>query len=227
MWLRRFLDRVRRVAPASDTGRQHKRILDVLLSRSAYDDDREFLDAILAAVRPDSMLEEGTLRALISHLRGHYGQEFDKIGDSMDEHLEFWKTLAEEFDSALARACYADTLLLARREEEAMELFLRTFEDQPTLLYEFGGDLYDVARSQGEPTWLRYRLACLKAALADYQDSSDDDYIREIYSELLEEYASHEPAMAQIRPLGQTIDDAVERGTLPRAMVRRGASRRE
>ena len=73
----------------------------------------------------------------------------------------------------------------------------------------------------------RYRLACLQAALADYQDSSDDDYIREIYSELLEEYAGDEPAMSQIRPLGTIIDEAVASGSLPRAMVRRGASRHD
>jgi hypothetical protein len=227
MWLKRLLHRVRTVAPPAAPGKRQQKILDILLNRSVYDTEAEFLATVLSALRRDSPLEEETLRVLMTHLRGHYGQEYSKIGDAMDEHLAFWQTVADEFGTPLARACYADTLLLARREDEAMELFLATFADQPTLLYEFGGDLYDVARSIGEPTWLRYRLACLQAALSDYQDSTDDDYIREIYSELLEEYAGDAAAMTQIRPLGAIIDAAVEQGTLPRALVRRGVSRHD
>lgn len=227
MWLKRLLSRLRIVAPTSRPSAQRQRILDVLLNHSVYDDEGEFLAAVLAAVRVDPNLEEETLRALILHLRGHYGQEYTKIGDAMDEHLAFWKELAADFPSPLARACYADTLLLAQREQDAMELFLEVFTEQPGLLVEFGGDLYEVAQSLGEPTWLRYRLACLRAALADYGDTADDDYIREIYSELLEDYADDEAAMARIRPLGTAIEEAVESGALPRAMVRRGASRHD
>jgi hypothetical protein len=106
-----------------------------------------------------------------------------------------------------------------------MAQFLEVFERHPTLLYEFGGDLLDVARAMGGETWLGYQVACLRAALSDTPDTGDDDYIREIYSELLEDYAEDPAALERIRQLGKVIDAAAREGKLPRALVRRGGSR--
>lgn len=221
MWLRRFMDLVRG-RPEEKGSEQVERVRSVLLRHAAYDEESQFLRAVFEAVAGDPAIEDSTLRELVSHLRGHYGEELSRIGDDLDAHLTFWRDLAAQFDHPLAAACHADTLLLAGQHAEAMELFLAIFDRQPTLLFEFGGDLYDVARGLGGPCWLGYQLACLRAGLAE---PPDDDYVREMYSELLEDYAEDRDALARIREVGRAIDEAVIAGRLPRALVRRGASR--
>jgi hypothetical protein len=221
MWLRRFMELLRG-GPEGRGSEQVENVRSVLLRHSAYDNESQFLAAVLDALAADAQIEDETLRELIAHLRGHYGEELSRIGDDVEAHLGFWRDLAGRFDHPLAAACHADTLLLAGQHAEAMQLFLGIFDRQPTLLYEFGGDLYDVARDLGGAIWLGYQLACLRAGLAE---PPDDDYVREMYSELLEEYAGEPAALARVREVGKAIDEAVLAGRLPRALVRRGASR--
>lgn len=52
------------------------------------------------------------------------------------------------------------------------------------------------------------------------------DFIRERYSELLDEYSDDTEAIGRIRRLGRRIDSLTEAGHLPRTFMRRGPRRR-
>lgn len=126
----------------------------------------------------------------------------------------------------LARARRADGLLAAGRREEAMAEYLEVFSRDPGLVVELGAGIEQVAAELGGDVWLDFRLAGLRAALdvaASERDSdADGEWVREAYSELLEEHRDDGARLARIRDVGRLIDAAVERGDLPRALLRRG-----
>ncbi len=88
------------------------------------------------------------------------------------------------------------------------------------------GALAAAAAARGGQVWLALRLGWLRAALAEQRrrgggGGGDGDGIRELYGELLEEHRGEPAALARIREVGRLIDEAVERGDLPRALIRR------
>jgi hypothetical protein len=231
MWVRRFIDRIRGHRHEVADTEQKRRVDGLFYRRSAYDSAGEFYRALVDDLTADRTIELGTLRAIVLHLShgesaavegGVDGAGPD--GDDVEARVALWSALAERSDAPLARACLGDALLAAEQLEPGLEQLSVAFDADPSLVMEFGGDVYDVASRVGGPSWLRYQLACLRAALVEQPDD-DDDYIREIYSELLEKYAGDEPALERIRAVGKEIDAQVAAGRLPRAMVRRGASR--
>lgn len=119
-----------------------------------------------------------------------------------------------------ARLRRADALLAADRPEEAMADYLAVFARDPGLFVELGVELEQVAARIGGDVWLEYRLLGLRAALEAAGD--DGDWVREAYGELLEEHRGDPARLARIRAVGRLIDAAVERGDLPRALIRRG-----
>ena len=72
------------------------------------------------------------------------------------------------------------------------------------------------------------RLAALRAQLAALPTGDPDgdgeaaDQVREAYGELLDEYRADPASLTRIREVGRLIEQAVERGDLPRALIRRG-----
>lgn len=100
--------------------------------------------------------------------------------------------------------------------------YLAVFARDPGLLVELGGELEPVAAELGGDVWLEFRLLGLRAGLEGAPRSTDDaDWVREAYGELLEEFRGDAVRLARIRAVGRLIDAAVERGDLPRALVRR------
>lgn len=86
------------------------------------------------------------------------------------------------------------------------------------------GALAAAAAARGGEVWLALRLGWLRAALAEQRrraGDGEDDGIRELYGELLDEHRDQPAALARIREVGRLIDEAVERGDLPRALIRR------
>ena len=155
--------------------------------------------------------------AWLGHLRDRLrapGRESSRTAGAADAELH-----------ALARR--ADSLLAAGRRDEAMAQYLAVFARDPGLLVELGGELERVAAEMGGDVWLDYRLAGLRAALEqagqgdDGPDGGDADWVREVYGELLEEHRGDAAQLARIREIGRLIDAAVERGDLPRALIRR------
>jgi hypothetical protein len=72
---------------------------------------------------------------------------------------------------------------------------------------------------------LESRLAKLRAKLAAAAGANDDgeaaDVVREAYGELLDEYRGDADATSRIRDVGRLIEEAAQRGELPRALIRR------
>jgi len=240
-WLATLMDRLR-AAQGTRPGAQQRRILSIIERRDAFPDESRLLDALsaeLAAVAEPDSIEERTVELLAAHLRGPGGEGFERAGAPLARQLDFWQALARRSGSPLARACRADLLLLAGQADRALDEFLDAVEGDASLVH-FRPELEALARERAGEAHLRYRMACLRAALAGFRpdgepgdaergddpddgqdDGQDDDYVRELYGELLDEHRGDPDALARIRELGALIDQAVDRGDLPRAIVRR------
>jgi tetratricopeptide (TPR) repeat protein len=230
-WLRRLFERLGAARPPAGGGSaQAERVDRVWQGRGALGSAAALFEALRRAIG-DGPVEADALRRLADHLRGGFGSEYAARGGHVEEHIEFWRALAGRDGGAAARGFLADCLLAAGRREEAMAEFDRAFTAEPALVLEFGDELYEVAREVGGPAWVGYRLACLRVALAALgdpraRDDEDADQIREMYGELCEDHRGDPTAEARVREVGREIEAAVERGALPRALVRRTARRR-
>jgi hypothetical protein len=223
-WISRLVGRLRD-AQGEPTEVGERAVLEVLRRRGSFADEASFL-AALAGQLAGRPVAEATVECIASHLRGRAGEELDRLGPHLGAHLDFWSELARAGGSPLARACRADLLLRTGRREDALGEFLDAFELDPALAH-FQSELHDLLRAETGEARLRYRLACLRAALVgerpgDPGEGGDDgDEIRESYGDLLEEHRGDPDALARIRELGALIEEAVDRGDLPRAIVRR------
>lgn len=233
-WLSHLVDRLR--ARGDGVTPRERRVLAVLAQRAGFPDEAAFLAALRAALapelgRPDAparpdTIDEHTVEILALNLHGHDGEELDRVGAHVGDHLALWSTVVERSASHLARACRADVLLRSGDRAAALGDFLDAVEGDPGLVA-FQPDLAALAREAGGEATLRFRIAELRAALAGLasDDDDDDDRVREMYGELLEEFRAEPGAIARIREVGALIDAAVDRGELPRAIVRRGPRR--
>ena len=239
-WMTRLMDRLRAARPERP-GEQAGRVAAIVARRASFRDEAVFLEAVAAELPAGEPVEDGTVQLLVIHLRGHCGEELDRIGANAGPHVDFWAELSRRSGSQLARACHAELVLRTGDPERALEEFVAAVEAEPGLVH-FRSELSRLARERGGELWLRFRLACLSAALIglrpdgdgrrggrpgtdadrDGDDDGDDDHVRELYCELLEEHRGDPDALGRIRELGLLIDEAVDRGDLPRAIVRRG-----
>lgn len=222
-WLSHLVDRLR--ARGDGVSERERRVLAILVRRASFADEAAFLAELRAELEPEAgSIDEHTVEVLALNLRGHHGEELDRVGVHVGEHLALWSSVVERSASHLARACRADVLLLAGDRGAALADFLAAVDGDPGLVA-FQPDLAELAREEGGEARLRFRLAELRAALAGLgsdDDGDDDDRVRELYGELLEEFRADPGAIARIREVGALIDAAVDRGDLPRAIVRRG-----
>lgn len=184
---------------------QAARVKEVLLARDGYATTREWLDRVLSLLPAGAGLEQDTLGWLEQELIGGYGWEYTKVLEEYDEHTRFWRTMAERFpERPKLRGTLADTLLRAGRRDEALDQFVEAFRQEPTLVYEFGGELYDFMKEKGGEHWLEYRLTLVRAALA----SDNEEYAKEVYRRLLDEYRDDQPALKKIHALAFGKRDA-------------------
>ena len=61
-------------------------------------------------------------------------------------------------------------------------------------MYDFGGELHDFYLEEGGEYWLEYQLVLVRAALR----TGNEDYAKEVYRRLLEEYRDDEAALKKI-----------------------------
>lgn len=232
-WLTRLLERLGASRPAGPASVQAERIDAVWAGRASLASASALFEALDRAVGPGP-LDPAAVRRLAGHLRGGFGSEYAARGGHVEEHIAFWRRLADRTGHPAARGFLADCLLAAGRPGEAFDAFGQAFAVEPSLVHDFGDELEGVARSAGGAPWLDYRLACLHAALVAIDEADlvpaesppgfaedDGEEIRERYGELCEEYRADPAALSRIREVGRRIDAAVERGALPRALVRR------
>ncbi len=194
----------------------------LLLREAAYDTPEEFFAAIARAVPAGKPLPEGAARLLVTRLRGYCDGYGEQNSELLKQVEALWAELARRTDDPFVCACHAETLLARGKKHRAVQEFFRVFAQRPELLFEFGGDLPNVVAGLGEASLFEYRLLHLRALL-----ESEADDVRELYSELLDEYADDPEALARLHKIGAEIEAAVLSGKLPRALVRRGASRRD
>jgi len=162
----------------------------------------------------------------LSHLRDH---ELDDV----EGRVAFWQVVFDRTTSPYARACLGEALIAAGHASAGAKAALAAFETQPSLVFELGEELGDVARSVGGTMWVRYRIAVLAALIAeiDPADSNPDanrdngDMIRELYSELLDDTHSDDELYVRVKGLGASIRRAVERGELAEALIMRTRDR--
>lgn len=221
-WLQRIANRLAK--GPDDKSARGPQISEHFYKRSLYATPGAFLDALIEFFPAGDPLQDADLRVLVDELRGMRGPEKALEEGDLSEHVEFWRKLAIRSASPYAMACHADTLLVAGREQEAIAAFVQVLEVEPQLLGELGEEISAHAQRRGGGDWLHFRLASLRVAIEGLADR-DDDEIRELYSELLEEFSGDAESLQEIRSLGQALEAAVERGEMPRAMVIRGPSR--
>lgn len=179
---------------------RRRQLEQLLLSRDSFVTTREWFDAVATALEEDKVLEPETLELLELRIRGPFGHEQERIGGEHDEHIRFWLRLAEQFpDEPNLVALAADTMLLQGRTTEAMDHFLQAFASKPELVYRFGGEIRDFMREQGGDRWLRYQLVLVVAALA----TGNEEYAKDLYSQLLEEHRNDEDALRKVRALAR------------------------
>ena len=144
----------------SDQAQGLKQIID---QRIRFANTREWLEKLLEALRGWDRLMDDSLSLLEHELRGGYGWEYTKIQNEYEEHIAFWRSLVNSFsDQPKLLGILADTLLLAGRRDEALDVFLQAFHQDPTLVYEFGGELYDFYLEEGAEQWLEYQLVLVR-----------------------------------------------------------------
>jgi tetratricopeptide (TPR) repeat protein len=180
------------MARLSDQARSLKQVID---ERSQYSNTREWLEKLLAVLRGDPRLRDDSLSFLEHELRGGYGWEYTKIQEEYEEHITFWRSLAQQFnDQPRLLGILADTLLLAGHRDEALDQFLEAFRQDPNQVYKFGGELHDFYLEKGGEYWLEYQLVLVRAALK----TGNEDYAKEVYRRLLDEYRNDGAAMKKI-----------------------------
>lgn len=213
---------------------------DTVLARPLSDEaEREFVRALELA------LEYDDADTAIERMRCEFTR-MDAPSDALlarlahvledaaeDVRLAFWRETCERLPAhGYAVACHGDALLDAGRMAEALEVLLRAVERTPEWLENFD-QLEALAERAGGRPWLRFQLVALRVYLdrdSAPSDSDADDQsvdVRELYSELLEQYSGDPQAMAEIRPLGERISALEEEGILPSVLVRRGDWRNE
>ncbi len=222
-WFHRIAERIAQATehvPKQHVPEHTVAISELFYRRSVYASGDAFLSDLLELFPAGEPLTDSDLRVLLGELRGIWGAEQAMVDGELPAQRDFWLGLAARTNSAYAHACYADTLLALGHPAQAVEAFALALELAPSLLPEMARDLDDVAQSVGGKPYLHFCLAKL-AAFVSGEVTGEEDESRELYSELLEEFAGDGEALERIRYHGKALADAVKRGDLPRTMVRR------
>ena len=198
---------------AGDSQKRDSPVDQLVANRGRYGCPEQFSRAVLDLFPPGQSLADEELAAVLSFL------ENENWGDSQESRhaVALLEQLAARSSDERPLVFLAEMLVGVDRKREALTVFLTVAEVAPTVVAEIGGEFAELATRYGGEDLLRYRLIHAKSALVD-----GDDEVRELYSELLEDYAGDVDAMARIRQLGVEIDAAVAGGRLSKAMVLRG-----
>jgi len=220
MWARRLIKKLSKGdREPSPLGAERAR--DLLAREVAFESRADFLAAIVEGIEPGQRLTEAAGRLLIGRLRGSCDGYGERNSQALSLMERFWFQVAERTGDPLALCCHAEAVFAQGRESQALTEFLEAFDERPELVFEFGGGLGTIASERGPDAELALKLARLRALLAE----DGEEEVRELYGELLDDFAGSPDAVARIRIVGREIEQAERDGSLPRVMVRRGASR--
>ena len=115
--------------------------------------------------------------------------------------MSFWREATRRLPShPLARAAYADTLLLTGHTDAAIEEMLIAFESDPKLIYRMSGEYRDLMERAGDREWAAYRALAIRAAELD-NPKANREYVEEETKSLFEEVGDD----AELRALALRI----------------------
>ena len=148
-------------------------------SRKPSEPAAAWLGRLLDAMPPDSDVDDELLDQLWHAVNGSLGEEHARVGEDPEAYRDFWARTAARLPShPLARAAYADTLLLTGDTDDARPEMLAAFESDPTLIYKMSGEWRDVMERAGGKDWVAYRALAVRAAVLD-DPSMHEEYIAE------------------------------------------------
>src|SRR5438105_137183 len=152
---------------------------EALRSRQPSEPAAAWLGRMLDSLPPDGELDDELLDAVVRRVNGSLGDEQRNVEEDPEAYVDFWRTMADRLPShPLARAAYADTLLLTGDTDGARADMLKALEADPTLLYRMSGEYRDLMERAGGKDWAAYRALAVKAAAID-DPTLHDDYIND------------------------------------------------
>lgn len=132
-----------------------------------------------------------------------------------------WRAISSE--RAAARRSRRGTLGSVSREAAAsLAALAERCEADPRILEESRARGDALALEVGGDTALRWRVAVIRALIAD---PPDGDAVREAYGEVVDRYRDDPARLATLRPLGDEIRRLEAAGALPSALVARSDRR--
>jgi hypothetical protein len=177
------------------TTRQQLR--EALGSRRPGERPAAWLARVAEALPSDRDADDDLLAELVNRVNGSLGDEQRQIEQDPDAHVGFWRTLAERYPGhPLARAAYADTLLLTGDTPGARREMLAAIEADPKLLYRMSGEYRGLMEEAGGRDWAAYRGLAIRAAELD-DPELNRDYIAEELKELMDD-VGHDPELRQV-----------------------------
>jgi hypothetical protein len=173
--------------------KSHEKILKAL-NRQPSDSAAVWLGRILDAVPPDAEMDDELLGQIVRRVNGSLADEQRHIEEDPEAYLSFWRRMAERLPShPLARAAYADILLLTGDTDGALEEMLAAFKADPTLIYRMSGEYRDLMERAGGREWAAYRALAIRAAELD-DAKLHQDYIADELKQLMAE-VGHDPEL--------------------------------
>jgi hypothetical protein len=180
------------------------RMKQALSSRQAGEPAARWLARVLDALPHDGEADDELLAQVQHRVNGALTDEHRHLEEDPDAYRGFWREAAERLPShPLARAIYADTLLLTGDTEGAVEEMLAAFEAEPRLIYRMSGEYRDVMERAGRSEWVRYRALTIRAAELDDPAGSSDyvhDSVRELMDDIDDDPQLRREALRILRP---------------------------
>ncbi len=158
-----------------------------LSSRQPSEPVADWLARVLDALPQDGEADDELLTQVQQFVNGPLTDEHRQLEADPQAYRRFWRQAAERLPShPLARAIYADTLLLTGDTDGAVEEMLAALKADPTLMYRMSGEYRDVMERAGPREWTAYRALAIRAAELDDPKGSSD-YVREEVQALMDD----------------------------------------
>jgi tetratricopeptide (TPR) repeat protein len=126
-----------RLFKRSDLSRQCLEVKRALLREASDDSSR--LTSVLEILDGRDEIGADTVEWLRRGIRGHYGGENYVLDVSRQEETDFWMELAARYPKSATLSFVAAGSLFP--SEGALRMFLKSFELNPELVWELGGDV--------------------------------------------------------------------------------------
>ena len=175
-----------------------QRFREAISSRRPGEPPAPWLGRTLDLLPADAEMDDAVLDTLVRQVNGPLADEQRSIEQDPAAYVAFWRSLADRLPThPLARATYADTLLLTGDTDDALSEMLSAFEADPKLIYRMSGEYRDLMERAGGRDWAAYRALAVKAAELDDPDLHGD-YVRDELRGLLADIGDQPELIAEV-----------------------------